>query len=201
MIRWNFAKPHYWIKLDIIYPPGFYIVEVDTPFLSSFVTYYLWLIVLVKLVGSEILRLNKCSKFDAHFSVYKKDKKLVGGLILARLESHTWNDCVSGCIRHDDCKSINYNMDPRICELLDVETGNEGARFESHHDWMHVETPKNRTKVCVFTSTWVIFLFQLIFRYIFTNSELWNIISLIAHNIFEFLFMWSQTHKRKIMKI
>ena len=99
-------------------------------------------------VDTKILRLPECNKFDAKFSVMFRNKRMTGGLLLARLQSMTFEDCVVRCIRFKRCSTINHNENKTLCELNAKEVGDNRTVLEHNTGWVHAETPKNQNKVC-----------------------------------------------------
>ena len=98
-------------------------------------------------VESKILRLPECNKFDAKFSVMFRNKRMTGGLLLARLQFMTYEDCVVSCIKFKRCSTINHNKIKTLCELNAKEVGDKRTALEHNTEWVHAETPNNQDKV------------------------------------------------------
>ena len=112
-------------------------------------------IALLSIIHAEILRLPKCSKFDANFSIMYNNKRLVGAT-LARLYELTWMECTRKCIQHQMCKSINYweNGTDELkseCELNSKEVGDKGVNLVNSScevgRSVFAQTPKQQKKV------------------------------------------------------
>ena len=95
---------------------------------------------------AEILRLPKCAKFDAMFSVLERNKKLVGSVI-AKFDGKEYFECIALCIKFVNCKSINHERKKSLCELNSKEKGDVGVSLEKSNGWMQGETPKNPKQV------------------------------------------------------
>ena len=64
----------------------------------SLVFYVALILAKINFTYAEILRLSKCGKFDANFSVMRYEKKLIGK-VLALSKSTCLNDCIMKCVR------------------------------------------------------------------------------------------------------
>ena len=123
-----------------------FIFNVD--FLLFFRSFFFLLVFTIAYHASnaEILRLQKCAKFDAMFSVHERNKKLVGSVI-AKFDGQEYFECIALCIKFVNCKSINHERKKSICELNSKEKGDAEVSLKKSHGWMQGETPKNPKQV------------------------------------------------------
>uniref|UniRef100_A0A7M5WR55 Apple domain-containing protein n=2 Tax=Clytia hemisphaerica TaxID=252671 RepID=A0A7M5WR55_9CNID len=95
---------------------------------------------------STILREAQCNIYDAEFSKIKYNQRLIGN-ILDFIESVSLRRCLTNCLHHPNCQSVNYMRPGKLCQILDDAfqlnvTGT--VRFERADDWNHFETNYNR---------------------------------------------------------
>ena len=109
------------------------------------------MIVVHRLSQAEILRLPECGKFDAEFSKYYPEQRLVGA-ILATFKSTPIRACVAWCIKYPRCKTFNFLGGDEICELNSKTIREAGVKLEASREWLHADTPVNQTKVYCFLS-------------------------------------------------
>ena len=100
----------------------------------------------------HILRLPECNKYDAIFSKIKYDVRLVGD-ILEELSSSaiTLRKCLTKCMLHSTCLSINFMRENSTCELLGVAAQKPNAiknpSYVQAPGWKHFETDYTAKKV------------------------------------------------------
>ena len=104
----------------------------------------MWLLILVykatlPTVITDILRLEKCSKYDAKFTKVHRGKVLTGSILISFVATTT-DECVGKCLMLEPCKSINIKRRDQICELNSKDTGDEDARLEKRPGWDMMET-------------------------------------------------------------
>ena len=102
-----------------------------------------------RLSRAEILRLTECGKFDAQFTEYSHNRRLVGAL-LASIKSTPIEECTIACIKFKKCKTFNFLADKKLCELNSMTIREFGASLQSASGWLYVDTPVNQTKVILF---------------------------------------------------
>ena len=86
--------------------------------------------------SAEIIRNHDLSEFSAEFSVVMIGR--TGGTVLLTRQNTEYPECLLACVYHLNCKSVNYNQNMKICELLDTNA-NENVT-STHEDWVSIRT-------------------------------------------------------------
>ena len=111
--------------------------------------FLVFIILVISLVKPEILRLSQCNVYDAEFSRIKHNNRLVGNKIVL-LVSITLRKCLTQCMYHSLCQSVNYMRLDEKCELLgdSAQLNATGlVNFELATGWNHLETNFHRKTV------------------------------------------------------
>ena len=108
--------------------------------------------VFVIFVKARILKLPEYNKYDAEFSKITYHQRLVGE-ILEFLEFILLRKCLTKCMFHPSCQSVNFMRHNETCELLGNSaqgnfTGN--ALFVPANGWHHFETDFDKKTVSHF---------------------------------------------------
>ena len=115
----------------------------------------------VSVTFSHVLQLKQCHNYDAEFSKITYGQRLLGE-ILSTLSSLSLRGCLTKCMYHMGCLSVNYMRDNSICEIL----GNTIHRNVPDHvsissnesGWNHFETNYGRKAVSQSSNVWKQFL-------------------------------------------
>uniref|UniRef100_A0A7M5TYV2 Apple domain-containing protein n=1 Tax=Clytia hemisphaerica TaxID=252671 RepID=A0A7M5TYV2_9CNID len=91
---------------------------------------------------SHILRLPECNNYDAKFSKISYHQRLIGN-ILKTLDFISLRKCLTKCMWHLRCQSVNFKRQNETCELLGNSlqsnlTGNVLSVPQT--GWIHFET-------------------------------------------------------------
>ncbi|XP_066923681.1 uncharacterized protein [Clytia hemisphaerica] len=100
------------------------------------------LVLVIGIANSEILRLRQCNKYDAEFSKIKYNHRLVGATI-TELGLLSLRKCLTRCMYHTTCHSVNYMRSNERCELVGDSAEQNSTRmttFEQRQGWNHIET-------------------------------------------------------------
>ncbi|XP_066918596.1 uncharacterized protein [Clytia hemisphaerica] len=92
---------------------------------------------------SHMLKLNECGNYDGIFSKIKYDQRLIGD-ILNVIGAITLRGCLTKCLYHPICLSVNYRRANSTCELLGVAiqvyNPTKNDTLISDAGWNHFET-------------------------------------------------------------
>lgn len=99
---------------------------------------------------SHVFQLKQCNNFDAEFSKVTYGQRLLGEILLT-LSSLSLRGCLTECMYHLGCLSVNYMREDSTCEIL----GNTIQRNIEEHvtvltnqtGWNHFETNYDRKAV------------------------------------------------------
>ena len=112
--------------------------------------FFIFLFALVGFCLSHILKLPECQNYNAVFSKVKHDYRLLGE-ILASIGGILLPQCLSRCMIHPNCISVNYRRDNSHCELLGVAAQLfdrlRNSSFVTSPGWLHLETDYTIKKV------------------------------------------------------
>ena len=109
-----------------------------------------------RLSRAKILRLEECGKFDAQFTEYSHNRKLIGAR-LGSFRSTPIEECTIACIKFKKCKTFNFLAEEKLCELNSMTVREVGTSLESASGWLYVDTPcEPDHKVNAFDQTKVI---------------------------------------------
>ena len=116
--------------------------------------FHLIFTVCVSVTFSHVLQLSQCRSYDAEFSKITYGQRLIGD-IFQTLSSLSLRECLTKCLYHLGCLSVNYNRDDSTCEILqNTIQRNTPDRVNISMDesgWNHFETNYNselvKTKV------------------------------------------------------
>lgn len=86
--------------------------------------------------SAEIFRNHDLSEFSAEFSVVITGR--ARGTVLLTRQNTEYPECLLTCVYHLNCKSVNYNQNMKICELLDTNV-NENVT-STYEDWVSIGT-------------------------------------------------------------
>uniref|UniRef100_A0A7M5XLV4 Apple domain-containing protein n=1 Tax=Clytia hemisphaerica TaxID=252671 RepID=A0A7M5XLV4_9CNID len=105
--------------------------------------------VILIFVKANILKLPECGKYDAEFSKITYHQRLLGD-ILKTLDFISLRKCLTKCMLHPTCQSVNFMRQNETCELL----GNSARRnssgnslFSPAKGWNHFETDYDKKTV------------------------------------------------------
>ena len=124
-------------------------VYLEVPGLQVFPTLFL---TIFQASSSMILREKQCNLYDAEFSKIFHHRRLVGN-ILELIDLLTLRDCLTKCLHHPNCHSVNYMRRDQKCELMDDAFQLNITRtvsFAIADEWNHFETNYNRKTVHFF---------------------------------------------------
>ena len=123
------------------------------------------LIILISLVVGFMLKDSSCSLFDAEFGKIRYGVRYTQNTIVS-LSSILLRQCLTKCLMHPICLSVNYNRKDQLCELLDVNLhcggGGWQGYLETNSSWNHFDTTNKDTVK-------ILYLY-LLFYYIFLLS-------------------------------
>ena len=113
--------------------------------MKRFFVFYL----LLNISYTHILKLPQCNKYDAIFSKITLNRRLIGGEI-THIVTISLRKCLTKCMFHITCLSVNYMRQAEECQLLAItaqrnETGN--ALWATANGWNHFETDYNTKSV------------------------------------------------------
>ncbi|XP_066934385.1 uncharacterized protein [Clytia hemisphaerica] len=104
---------------------------------------HLYYFTLVKFAISTMLKVNQCGIYDAEFSQIKYDHRLTGDLT-DTLFLVSLRQCLTKCMLHTTCKSVNYIRQNETCELsssLSYKTCDlPGVVYQPAKGWNHFQT-------------------------------------------------------------
>ena len=110
-------------------------------------------LVCVSVTFSHVLQLSQCRNYDAEFSKITYGQRLIGD-IFQTLSSLSLRECLTKCLYHLGCLSVNYNRDDSTCEILqNTIQRNTPDRVNISMDesgWNHFETNYDRKEVKCF---------------------------------------------------
>ena len=86
--------------------------------------------------STEIIRNQDLSEFSAEFSVVIISRA-TGTKLLAR-QNTEYPECLLACVYHLKCKSVNYNQNIKMCELMDTNI-TKNTIF-TQKDWVAIGT-------------------------------------------------------------
>ena len=76
-------------------------------------------------------------QFDGKFDNVTMNKRLVTNVILSvNVKDEIF--CIANCVTHHRCKSTNFNVKTKECELLST-SAKESEALEPSDDWVHFE--------------------------------------------------------------
>lgn len=96
----------------------------------------IYFLTLLTFSSAEIIRNHDLSEFSAEFSVV-----MIGrgrGTVLLTRQNVEYPECLLACVYHLNCKSVNYNQNMKLCELLETNV-NENVT-STHEDWVSIGT-------------------------------------------------------------
>ena len=76
--------------------------------------------------------------YNAEFSVVKDGRIMEG--VLMHVEQIDVRGCMIECVQHRRCKTINYNYNMELCELVD-RNFEEGDEVVTTNEWVNFGTP------------------------------------------------------------
>ena len=127
-----------------------------------------FLVIMSSVVGFMLKDLS-CSLFDAEFGKIRYGVRYAQNVIVSH-SSILLRQCLTKCLMHPICLSVNYNRKAQLCELLDVNLHCGGGGWQGHLEtnssWNHFDT-KNKDAVKI-----LYFYFSL--YYIFLLSDYWS---------------------------
>ena len=105
---------------------------------------------LFKFAFSRMLKFEECNLFDAEFSKVKRGYILPLWYKVPQLKDVSLLKCLSACMYHPKCFSVNYSPSRMLCHLLETATYMcGGGIFYPTPDWDHYET-KDKKAVSFF---------------------------------------------------
>ena len=107
-------------------------------------------IAFVSVTLPHVLQLHQCHNFDAEFSKITYGQRLLGD-IFQNLTSLSLRECLTKCLYHLGCLSVNYNRYNSTCEILrnTIQRNTPDRVILSSDDsrWNHFETNYDRKAV------------------------------------------------------
>uniref|UniRef100_A0A7M5UJ30 Apple domain-containing protein n=1 Tax=Clytia hemisphaerica TaxID=252671 RepID=A0A7M5UJ30_9CNID len=68
---------------------------------------------------THMLKLSECNNYDGKFSKIKYNHRLIGDMLVV-IETISLRGCLTKCLYHSVCLTVNYRRDNSTCELLGV---------------------------------------------------------------------------------
>ena len=106
------------------------------------------IILFVSSVCGYMLKDLSCSLVDAEFGNIRYGSRLLQG-VLSTLSLIGLRQCLTKCLTHPTCKSVNYNRKNQLCDLLGVNLhcgggGWQGFLIANSHGTISIQLIKMR---------------------------------------------------------
>ena len=137
----------------------------------------IFIIFCISIGFSHVLQLKQCHDYDAEFSQITYGRRLLGD-IFTTLDSISLRGCLSKCLYHLGCLSVNYMRANQICEILGNTVQQNSSLYavlaSNESDWNHFETNYNRKAVRIFSHSFHFLLFYISLTPLKTFKHWWE---------------------------
>lgn len=104
-------------------------------------------LLIVLLYGIDCLILRLPCQIEAYFTIYKS-RKYLKNAFLQYIATAGYGDCITSCIKHPKCKSINHRTNSSGCELNTKYAEMNGAVLGNKANWSYASTDYETNRVC-----------------------------------------------------